>query len=195
MGQQNEIEGVLHLFSETGTEGGDWALQDARYIQKNVPRGYCKKCGKWLKKQEGNLQIGRVTVITAEVVEEFRRTGKLPERVDCANEAHEEDIGEVWSYKGLHILKDGDYLMIFDKQDPRKLVWDDTIQLRHYDSFTEHTSNGMWIHSDQEGVPREVWEKFFLEGYPAKLSLYPRPVRQAIADGIKGFLGLPRTRN
>jgi hypothetical protein len=32
MGKGKAIEGVLQLFSETGTEGGDWALQDKRYI-------------------------------------------------------------------------------------------------------------------------------------------------------------------
>jgi len=94
MEQQSVIEGVLNLFSETGTEGGDWAFQDALYIKKDVPRGYCKKCGKWLKKQEGAIQVGRVTLITEEVAEEINRTGKIPERHDCADDVHEEDIGD-----------------------------------------------------------------------------------------------------
>lgn len=179
MKQQSEIEGVLHLFSETGTEGGDWAFQDARYIQKNVPRGYCKKCGKWFAKQEGPIQVGRVTMITDEVFEEINRTGKLPEQTDCVNDAHEEDIGESWSYEGLHILENGDRLTIFDKQDPQKIVWEGVIKLCQHNLFTEATSNGMWIHADQKGVKRGVWEKFFLEGYPAKL--VPRRKRQAIS--------------
>lgn len=29
-----EVSGKLHLHSETGTEGGYWALQDANYIKK-----------------------------------------------------------------------------------------------------------------------------------------------------------------
>ncbi|TSC74236.1 MAG: hypothetical protein G01um101444_354 [Parcubacteria group bacterium Gr01-1014_44] len=186
MEQQGIIEGVLHLFSETGTEGGDWAFQDARYIEKNVPRGFCKKCGQWLEKQEGPIQVGRVTLITEEVAEEINRTGKLPERSDCINDAHEEDVGDLWSYEGLHILEDGDRLIIFDKQDLQKVIWYGVIQLRQYELFTETTSNGMWIHSDQEGVERSVWEKFFLEGYPAKLDSVS--VRRMIADSIKAWL-------
>ena len=36
-----QFKGVLHLFSETGTEGGYWALQDERFITKGegVPFG------------------------------------------------------------------------------------------------------------------------------------------------------------
>ena len=183
MKQLREIEGVLHLFSETGTEGGAWALQDVLYIEKDVPRGYCKKCGKWLKKQEGPIQVGRVTQITQEVMDALNLTGKLPEQSDCENDAHEEDIGDVWSYEGLHILEDGDYLTIFDKQNPQKIVWEGVIQLRQYDPFTEATSCGMWIHADQEGVSRDVWEKFFLEGYPAKFTHW----RQSSAERREAF--------
>lgn len=81
---------------------------------------------------------------------------------------------ESWSYEGLHILEDGDRLTIFDKQDPKKIVWEGVIQLRQHELFTEATSNGMWIHADQEGVERAVWEKFFLEHYPAKLVVVRR---------------------
>ena len=38
------LKGFCHFFSETGTEGGDWTFQDEKFIQKNVKRGYCKKC-------------------------------------------------------------------------------------------------------------------------------------------------------
>ncbi len=183
MGQQKEIEGVLNLFSETGTEGGDWAIQDARYIKKNVPRGYCKKCGKVFAKQEGPIQVVRTTLITEEVAEEINRTGKLPVQIDCANDAHDEDIGESWSYEGLHILENGDRLIIFDKQDPKKIVWEGVIQLNFYSVFTEATSTGMWIHADQEGVERSVWEKFFLLHYPAKLILRPKRRRKPASLG------------
>jgi len=33
MGEQTIIRGKLHLWSETGTEGGYWALQDERFIE------------------------------------------------------------------------------------------------------------------------------------------------------------------
>jgi len=37
MTNNNSLEGILHLFSETGTEGGHWAFQDKRFITKIPP--------------------------------------------------------------------------------------------------------------------------------------------------------------
>lgn len=162
------LSGVLHFFFETGTEGGDWAFQESRYIQKNVARGYCKKCGHWLAPQEGALQVGRVTVITEEVRQELLRTGKLPEQPDCADGTHEEEVGEAWDYKGLHILGDGDCLRILSPDNSARVVWEGMISLIQYDSFTQHAS-GLWIHADQQGVPRETWAEWSFKGYPAKL--------------------------
>lgn len=73
-----------------------------------------------------------------------------------------------WNYEGLHILKDGDQLTIYSKDDPNKIVWSGTIKLRQYPLFTEDAF-GMWIHADQEGVDRKTWAKWFFEEYPAKL--------------------------
>lgn len=174
--QVNALSGVLHLFAETGTEGGSWAFQDERYIRKNVAMGFCKKCGKWLARQEGRLQVGRVTKITAEIWQEYLRTGKFPEEVDCPNDAHEEEISDSWSYEGLHSLRDGDFLQIFSPDDQSRVVWQGVISLIQYDSFTEHAF-GHWIHSDQQGVPREMWAEWFLKGYPAKLIPAPRVSR------------------
>lgn len=166
--QVSALSGVLHFFSETGTEGGDWAFQDSRYIQKDVHRGYCKKCGMILARQEGAIQAKRVTVITEEIRKEFLRTGKLPEQADCPDSAHEEEVGDAWSYEGLHILKDRDSLQIFAPDDPSRVVWQGVISLIQYDSFVEQVF-GYWIHADQRGVPRETWAEWFFKGYQAKL--------------------------
>ena len=45
------LEGILHFHSETGTEGGYWAFQDSKYIQENVPKGYCSDCGIYIQEQ------------------------------------------------------------------------------------------------------------------------------------------------
>ncbi len=111
------IRGVLFLWSETGTEGGHWALQDERKITK---------------------------------------TGLAP------------PMHEAWSYDGLHPLKDGDRLKIFDKDDPTKVVWQGVIKLKQHPLFTEH-ANGLWIHTDQEGVDRATWSKWFFGGHTAEL--------------------------
>ena len=54
---EDKLEGRLHLFSETGTEGGSWAFQDSCYIQENVPNGYCKNWTLFLNRQ---IKIGVV---------------------------------------------------------------------------------------------------------------------------------------
>lgn len=147
-GTKNALEGVCAFHSETGTEGGYWAFQDSRYIEKNVGYGWCKKCGKSLRNQNNDKQL------------------RLPN--ECPNGAHEEEIGDSWSYEGLYILKDGDRLEIYSKDDPNKTVWSGIIKLRQYPPFTEDAF-GLWIHSDQEGVDRKIWAKWFIEEYPAKL--------------------------
>ncbi len=72
------------------------------------------------------------------------------------------------SYKGLHILKNGDRLTIYSKDNPQEAVWEGVISLRYYPVFIEEAS-GFWIHSDQEGVDRETWARWFFDEYPAKL--------------------------
>lgn len=151
------LVGVCHFHSETGTEGGWWAFQDERHIHKNVPRGFCKKCGKYLSYQ-----------------------GKSSSDKWCADDAHEEYIGDLWDYEGMYILKDGDHLTIYlpkvfgiayyAKDDPSAVVWSGTIKLREYDLFTEH-AYGLWIHHDQEGVPRDTWAWWFMWNYPAVLTV------------------------
>jgi len=158
------LKGVCHFFSETGTEGGDWAFQDERYIQKNFPRGWCKKCGKVLVPQSGPIQLVRVDQIT----EETLRDGKVVERPDCPDNNHEEDIGDRWSYEGLHCLENGDSLTIYSKENPNEVVWSGVIKLKNFPLFTEHAS-GLWIHADQMGIERETWAKWFFEGNPAIL--------------------------
>ena len=138
------FDGVLFLYSETGTEGGYWAFQDSCYIQKNVPRGYCKKCGFYMREQNGLLI-----------------------KKKSANGKHKEEIGDAWDYEGLHILENGDNLTIYHP-DNHKEVWSGIINLKQYTLFTEQAS-GMWIHADQIGIERDVWAEYFLKKYSAKL--------------------------
>lgn len=82
---------------------------------------------------------------------------------------------ERWSYDGLHVLEDGDTLIIYSKEDPAKVIWTGTIKLKLHQLFTEH-ARGMWIHADQEGIDRETWSKWFFDKYPAKL-VKARPLK------------------
>lgn len=161
------LEGILLLHSETGTEGGYWAFQDSHHIQKNTPKGYCKKCGIYMKEQSGLLKVERVIVLDEKVLRELGITGEVKEKSSCANNEHEEEIGEFWGYEGLHILQNGDHLTIYHPESNQE-VWSGVINLKQYDLFTEHAS-GMWIHADQIGIEREVWAEYFFNEYPARL--------------------------
>ena len=156
------LEGVCHFYSETGTEGGHWAFQDSQFITKHVLSPYCKKCGKYLDPQKyKNLKITKALPITRETL-----GGKEPP--ECPKGRHEREIIASWSYKGLHILENGDQLTIFSPDNPTQVVWSGTISLRQHPSFTEDAF-GAWIHADQEGITRETWATYFFKEYPAKL--------------------------
>jgi hypothetical protein len=111
-----KIKGVLHLFSETGTEGGWWAIQDERHIRKDPNN----------------------------------------------------PTGESWSYDGLNVLHDGDKLTVYDKEDQAKVLWKGIIDMKMLPLFTEE-AGGLWIHTDQNGIDRATWSKWFFDGNPALL--------------------------
>jgi hypothetical protein len=156
------VRGVCCFHSEIGTEGGYWAFQDNQFISKNVPRPYCRKCGKYLDPQKyENLKVTKILPITQEVLD-----GKEPP--ECSNGQHEREIGDSWSREGLHILKDGDQLTIFSSNNPSQVVWSGIISLHQHPLFSEDAS-GLWIHADQEGIDRETWAMYFFKEYPAEL--------------------------
>jgi hypothetical protein len=71
----------------------------------------------------------------------------------------------------LHVLKDGDYLIIkypFLHQKSGQIAWEGNISLMNYPLFTQDAF-GMWIHADQAGVDRETWARMFMEQWPAIL--------------------------
>jgi len=167
-----ELRGILHLWSETGTEGGYWAFQDQRYISTNTTRFSCRKCGAyWDKADRPN---GPVADDPGAI-----RTNSFG-RTFCAPGTHDFDLvcPLDWSYEGLHVLKDGDELTIYDKADPAKVVWSGTIRLRQHPLFTG-SARGLWIHADQEGVDREQWAEWFFKEYPATLRPAPDPTPQS----------------
>lgn len=162
------LKGVCTFHSETGTEGGYWAFQDGQFITKNVLQSYCRKCGKCFDLQQNeNLQVVKVLPLTEEVL-----AGKEPP--ECPEGQHEREIGDSWSYEGLHILENGDQLTIFSPDNPAQIVWFGTISLRQHPLFTEDVF-GRWIHADQESIDRETWATYFLKEYPAELIPIRKP--------------------
>lgn len=73
-----------------------------------------------------------------------------------------------WSRQGLHILKDGDYLVVHEKDGSTNILWEGAIRLHKHNPYTESVFE-YWIHTDQEGVKRETWARWFFEKCPATL--------------------------
>lgn len=170
------LVGFCYFHSETGTEGGYWAFQDSKFIKKNVPYPYCKKCGKWLGPQKyKNLKIVQVLPSDQKNIKYKKMEVKVDQKAiydkntpECPKGQHERESGDSWSYKGLHILKSGDKLTIFSRHSPKRVVWSGIISLHQLPLFTED-AYGLWIHTDQENIARDVWATYFLKEHPAEL--------------------------
>lgn len=178
------IKGFLRFWSETGTEGGHWAFQDRNFIKENTTQFSCKKCYKYWDKEkypdapppphtkpvqvELAIPLNKVDLNSVK-----NNTFEFPP--PCKPDEHDFQLmgKTLESYDGLHVLKDNDWLTIYGKDSPTTIAWSGIIKLTNYPPFTEHVS-GLWIHSDQEGVDRETWSKWFLEGYPATLVPYKK---------------------
>ena len=156
------LMGVLTFHSETGTEGGYWAFQDARFISPNTTRFHCKICGiYWDKEKNSEAEI----LERGETFNRERPGGKTY----CDRAAHQFQLvwPENWSYDGLHILEDGDFISIYSPYDG-DVVWEGLIKLKQYPLYQEDLG-GCWIHADQEGVERTLWGQWFIHGYQARL--------------------------
>ncbi len=260
------LRGVLEFYSETGTEGGHWAFQDEKFIQKvpativfggqkifdpNNPERSGKvqeegvevlRGGEWFplpdpvqsdedyylsslfkgeergdheadqrlmerydftmvypsermktemdeKFGEGNWHIeeDRTDIAVGSNGERFmyggtpradRPYGVSPGQLTRFNvEWHDGTIEQrlsdsvlqsKWDYGGLHILKNGDQLTIFDLVDPLAVVWGGMIKLKQHNLF-EQDVHGLYIHADMEGWNREEWAAFFFNGNRAEL--------------------------
>ncbi len=132
-----------------------------------MPRSWCKKCGKYLDPQKyESIKIGRSWTLDQAL------SGEEPP--DCPEGQHEREIGDSWSYEWLHVLKNGDELTIFSPDNLTQVVWSGIISLCGHGVFKEHVFNH-WVHSDQEGIDREIWATYFFKEYPAELT----PIRKS----------------
>jgi hypothetical protein len=85
---------------------------------------------------------------------------------DCYQHSPDKDS----PYDHLFILEDGDYLEIIDETQTPTLIINVIIDLEQYPVFTEHCSNGFWKHSDQKGIDKLDWERYFFGEYRARLT-------------------------
>ncbi len=75
---------------------------------------------------------------------------------------------EEWSYKGLHILEEGDYLVIYHPADPDEILWEGLISETEPLINKPESANAL-NHPKNLGISLEKWNKFFFRNYPAIL--------------------------
>lgn len=127
------IRGKLLFHSETGTEGGHWAVQDDAHVHGITgldEGGRCPWGEQWCPVQRG-------------------------------------DWHEHARYEGMHFLRDGDRLTVFD-HDGKTVKWQGEVELIRHRPFTED-ARGVWINSDQAGTPRLDWADMFFAEMPCEL--------------------------
>ncbi|MBI1968800.1 hypothetical protein HYS49_02720 [Candidatus Woesearchaeota archaeon] len=175
------LEGVCIFHSETGTEGGFWAFEDARFNTPNTTQYACKRCSTlWDKKRNpsGPRPLSQSSLEDlAGALKELGRSLPSP----CSPGEHDFELWPPFfsSYEGLHVLEDGDHLTIYNPKNRDEVVWSGTIALQPYHLFTE-SAFGWWIHADQRGIDRNAWAKYFFEEYPAKLLPTPKKAEERI---------------
>ena len=140
-----EFRGRTEFHSETGTEGGYWAVQRGGTVHSrdDLVDGKCP----W---DESGCPVVR---------------GWWHEHA---------------TYEGLHILRSGDHLTVYDG-DGETLRWSGEISLIRHPLFTE-SAGGLWIHADQAGVNRDEWAGLFFEELPCLV----RPSAFSTPSGKRG---------
>ncbi len=92
----------------------------------------------------------------------------------------EEELKKHGFWAGFRMLESGNYLKIFDKEDPKKVIWGGTVNLKSLRSYTKNfpaynpVNNKVelkWINHEPVGVDLNNWAKWFCEGYPAELTV------------------------
>ena len=167
-----EVVGVLHIHSETGTEGGWYAFQDAAHIRTLAPEEqsyFCVVCGAARTSDErGDIQVASSLPVTQEMVEAVLGGEGWTAPEPC--EVHRfASSGEMrWSYDGLKLLQNGDRLEVRDP-DSGETLWVGVVALEPV-AWGKETAGSLWVRQLPENVEREQWQEWFLGRYPATLT-------------------------
>jgi hypothetical protein len=161
------LKGVLFFLDEMGMDVGSWAFQDETFITPNTTYFSCTKCGLvWDKSKESEEAV----------LAKRAATGELSGRRRCSPTKHTFALTMPfhWSWDGAHIIKDGDILTIFDKDDSTKKVWSGNIKLKQYESVKCPPNTLTPIISKQKDIKRARWISWFVNKHPAKLTPLPK---------------------
>ncbi len=151
------FRGVCTIHCESGTEGALWAFQDERFMHIPVnPDAFlvCVKCQRSWNKARGDKEP----------------EGRCPPGTHEWQNDHPDGLS---SYNGLHILHCGDVLTIFDKADSKKILWNEA---KRKLAVVDHAQwgvrdPGVRLVGSKRKVSIRKWEKWFVYGFPAELTL------------------------
>ncbi len=156
---EDKIKGVLCIFFETGYEGSPWAFNDPKFNYPNPGQYVCKKCCRaWNKEKD------------PKGVEEI-------EGDYCKPKEHDFELTPeiFWSYEGLHILRTGDYLKIFDKEKSDEILWEGKVEINGVLRKAQYTMEGERREIEVMTYEPEIvdivnWMKWFDEQYLGELT-------------------------
>ena len=78
---------------------------------------------------------------------------------------------EHWSYDGLKILQNGDWVTIFNDDTKQEVAWEGVIDLTSQDPYASDSTDayGMAVHSTPNNCDMRMWLWYFFQELPAKL--------------------------
>jgi hypothetical protein len=200
------ITGPLHLFSETGTEGGSWAIQNDEFITPPPAEPTVKICATcrtiwdtvstpeepqpnfmYYDADTGGYTFSPDPIENNEIKHSAEEDSSFDAKwnrahndlsIKCYQHGHMwewQEPHESWSYEGLVELKNGDKLEIFDPLNKDEVI--DTIEVKLIDQDDQYAEDakdarGWVIHSypDPETIDFEQWNRYFFEGFRARLT-------------------------
>lgn len=159
MDTPRKLKGICNFYFDQGYDGCE-AFQDSQFVAKDVPHGYCKKCGMWMTGTIG--RNGGTHALSIYTLDDSHVSTQNP---DCPEGAHEEEIRDVWQMAGFHVLKNGDKLEVYSRNNPEELVWSGIVDF----------ANDCDGHRYQKGLDKRLWARWFFNEYPATLILAEQP--------------------
>jgi hypothetical protein len=173
-----EIRGILDFDSETGNEGGYWAIADARFITYVEPdagvfEGHevfdptnLERSGKVLSAMRSDgtkfdsSRPGDVTQLVVEW-EDGQQDFRASSDVRLRN----------YSAEAIHRLRTADHLTVYERMMPEKVAWCGLVNLVKHDeeNIGPTLVHPYRVHHDQAGVDQNEWAGWFLNEYPGLL--------------------------
>lgn len=176
MSEQEPVtfRGVCNFWFETGTEGAYWSFQDERSMGKRSDHLVkCVYCGLyWDKKRAPDAPPAPLDLRKIKKGDRCYLVNSVTRQRACKK--HEWVLmypNGSWSYDGLHILRDGDLLTIFDHDDRSPILWSGTILFDP--PYVGGAHLRLSVKCFQSNIDHEQWKTWFTDEYPAALTLGP----------------------